>query len=42
MSTQKIVCGDLREFCEVCAHLTREGIAFKAHAACLRIIITGY
>ena len=37
-----IQCHDLIELAQVCAELTRQGCAYKADTATLRITITGY
>lgn len=36
-----IKCGTVTELAIICAQLVREGVTFKAHAACLTIRLTG-
>lgn len=38
----KIICESLPQFAKLCALFQREGLAFNADAAMLRITVTGY
>ena len=38
---QTIIAADLQQFIVICAALVREGVTYEAHAATLRVHLTG-